>query len=60
MLVPMTDWEALDARQQKVLQAALDLVNGEQDLEKVLHCYTTIAKYVINSTYNEPNKVNEM
>ena len=56
----MTDWEALDARQQKVLQAALDLVNGEQDLEKVLHCYTTIAKYVINSTYNEPNKVNEM
>jgi hypothetical protein len=51
----MTDWEALNDRQKKVLWAALDLVNGGQDLEKDLYCYSTIAKYVINSTYNEPN-----
>ena len=56
----MTDWEALNDRQKKVLWAALYLVNGAQDLEKVLHCYSTIAKYVINSTYNEPNELNEV
>lgn len=56
----MTAWETLNDRQQKVLQAALDLVNGGQDLEEVLHCYSTIAKYVINSTYNEPNELNEV
>lgn len=56
----MTDWEVLNNRQQKVLQAALDLVNGKQDLEEILHCYSTIAKYVINSTYNEPDELNEV
>ena len=53
----MTDWESLNDKQKKVLQAALDLVNGEQDLEEVLHCYSTIAKYVVNSTYNESNEL---
>jgi hypothetical protein len=56
----MTDWETLNDRQKKVLWAALDLVNGAQDLEEVLHCYSIIAKYVINSTYNEPNELNEV
>lgn len=56
----MTDWEVLNNRQKKVLWAALDLVNGAQDLEEVLYCYSTIAKYVINSTYNEPDELNEV
>jgi hypothetical protein len=32
----MTDWESLNDRQKKVLYSALDLVNGGQDLEKIL------------------------
>jgi hypothetical protein len=56
----MTDWETLNDRQKEALWAALDLVNGAQDLEEVLHCYSIIAKYVINSTYNKPNELNEV
>jgi hypothetical protein len=56
----MTDWESLNDRQKKVLYSALDLVNGGQDLEKDLYCYSIIAKYVINSTYNEPDELNEV
>jgi hypothetical protein len=50
----MNKWESLNTNQQQVIQAALDLVNGGQDMEEVLFCYKTITQYVINSTYNKP------
>ena len=39
--------------QRQVLSAAVDLVNGGQDMEEALSCYKTISNYVLNSTYNK-------
>ena len=39
--------------QKQVLSAAVDLVNGRQDMEEALFCYKTISNYVLNSTYNK-------
>ena len=55
----MTNWESLNTSQQQVIHAALDLVNGGQDMEEALFCYKTIIQYVINSTYKEPTTIND-
>ena len=46
-MTPLTDM------QKQVLSAAVDLVNGGQDMEEALFCYKTISNYVLNSTYNK-------
>ena len=46
--------------QKQVLSAAVDLVNGRQDMEEALFCYKTISNYVLNSTYNKPTTDNEV
>ena len=56
----MISWESLNTNQQQAIQAALDLVNGGQDMEETLFCYRTITQYVINSTYNKPTTNNEL
>ena len=55
----MISWKSLDTNQQQVIHAALDLVNGGQDMEEALFCYKTITQYVINSTYNKPTTTND-
>ena len=55
----MREWQSLDTNQQQVIHAALDLVNGGQDMEEALFCYKTITQYVINSTYNKPITTND-
>jgi hypothetical protein len=56
----MTSWDCLNANQKQVIQAALDLVNGNMDMEEALFCYKTITQYVINSTYNKPISTDAM
>jgi hypothetical protein len=36
-------------QQKEVLLAAVDLVNGGQDMEEALGCYRTISRYVLNT-----------
>lgn len=50
----MTNQHPITDIQKQVLSAAVDLVNGGQDMEEALFCYKTISNYVLNSTYNKP------
>ena len=52
-MAPLTDI------QKQVLSAAVDLINGRQDMEEALFCYKTISNYVLNSTYNKPIETND-
>ena len=39
--------------QEAVLDAALELANGDLDLEECLHCYAVISKYVMDNPPKE-------
>lgn len=42
--------------QKKVLEAAVDLVNGGLDMEEALGCYRTISRYVLKNELDEASQ----
>lgn len=43
-------------REQEVLEAAVDLVNGGLDMEEALGCYRTISRYVLKNELDEASR----